>query len=170
MGTSMQEERGRSRRGTGRSSGRDGLCLSVLIRRLKKSKLGRVAQMPFIGLTSMASRGHGHSSYLSWLPSPLSWEFRTRPQGRSVSGRDGRQSQDKSTVLGLKGAQEDVENTGLPGHPGAGPAEAFPTRALGLARNEGSGGKASLEASYCALRAISISRMLSSASFTLRSR
>lgn len=30
----------------------------------------------------------GTLPYLSWLPSPLSWEFRTHPQGRRVSSAE----------------------------------------------------------------------------------
>lgn len=78
-------------------------------------------------------------------------------------------------VWDRKGAQKDVEYAGLPDHPDKTSIEAeqrpFPCRPLALARNgRCQEEQLSPEASYCALRAISISRMLSSASFTLRSR
>lgn len=88
--TSMQKEEGPSpREGQGgRSSGRDSLCLSVLIHRLKKSKLSRVAQMPFIGLTSMTSRGMGRAPLPVLAPtSPLLGVQDSPPGEKNVLSR-----------------------------------------------------------------------------------
>lgn len=148
---------------------------SAFIRRLKNRR-HRVAQMPFIGRGSIAHRGLGRAPLIcpvSRLPSPGSSRHPQR-RGSSWAQEAGRAGIENIGLGSERGAwrwrtyrvtRRSRENVHRP--------EARPLPRTGRSPLPGMGGvrrKSFPEASYCALRAISISRILSSASFTLRSR